>query len=177
MELERISQFLTGIGFTITRSLITEYFLPGIQVEGMTIRIDPDWLVSPGDILHDAGHVAVVPALFRPNLKTDVEASLKPLADEYCATHAFMIDDNGSEDTVWRGLLQCGEAEAQAWAYAAAMAAGVPPETIFHSNSYGGDGETIIAMMGCGRHYGVHGLMAAKMTTRKFPTMIKWLQS
>lgn len=144
----------------------------------MTLHVFTDTLMSPGDILHEAGHVAVVPSLFRDKIKGDAEASIRSHIDDYMNTHAFHSDDGlFTENEIMRGCLQCGEGEAMAWSYAAAFAAGIPPESVFHDNSYDGEGKSLIEMFSMGAHFGVHGLQAAKMTTvRTFPQMMRWFQ-
>lgn len=177
IELERIDAFLTNLGFRLVRKSVRQKTaVPGIHINtGMTLEIDLTRLLSPGDIFHEAGHVAIVPSLFRAKAKGDIEKSLHPLYERYCKLHQFMMCYK--EDPIGRAIIQASEVEAQAWSYAAAVAAAIPPESVFHAQAYNGGGETILAMMSIGRHYGVHGLQAAKMTTVKtYPTMLRWLQ-
>ncbi len=172
-HLKSIVRFLTDIGFVVEESSrSSEGFLPGILVYGMHLYIGPE--LSPGDLLHEAGHIAIVPKMFRSFLKGDVEGSLDKYANEYIKTH---FNPNCDEDPIIRGLLQCGEAEAIAWSYAAAIAAGIPPTSVFHSAAYDGEGESIIFALSMSAHPGINGLQAANMTTVKmFPKMKKWLQ-
>jgi hypothetical protein len=178
MVFDDIELFLNALGFTLRRvnRLDDQAAVPGIFIVGMTLLIEMEALASPGDILHEAGHVAITPELFRPYLRGDVEASIKDRAKAYFDTHPFMVNDV-EEDMVMRGLLQAGESEAQAWSYAAAVAAEVDPAVVFHANAYDGEGESLITMLSMAQHMGVHGLMAAKMTTKRtYPQMIRWLQ-
>jgi hypothetical protein len=177
-QLNVIDNFLTGLGFNLRRNSIGwRTFVPGIFVNGMTIMVDSDRLLSPGDIFHDAGHVATVPSMFRDRLRGNVGKSLVPVMRAYFRTHDLMLDDRGTEDPVCRGLLQCSEAEAIAWSYAAAVASGLPPESVFHPKAYDGEAATVQVMLSLGSHFGVHGLQAAKMTTvRTYPKMMLWLQ-
>lgn len=179
VQLDCISRFLAKLGFSVQRRCLTSRptFIPGIYVEGMTLLVDTDMLLSPGDILHDAGHVAITPSIFRPHMiGGDFSAALTPHASRYCDTHPF-IDDNGTEDPIYRALLQVGEHEAQAWSYAAVVASGIPPESVFHADGYEGRSEEIMLRMSIRRHFGINGLQAAKMTTvATFPAMIRWLQ-
>lgn len=179
MELDNIERFITDLGFRMVREnqQRTGLFVPGVYMDGMTVYVSLSELVSPGDIYHEVGHVAIIPAMFRPHVKGDVEKSLEHLTKDYLDTHPINIDDNGTEDMVCRGLLQASESEAQAWSYAAAIASGIPPESVFHKNAYDGEGDNSIIMLSHANHRGVHGLQAAKMTTKRtFPTMIRWLQ-
>lgn len=179
MEAQIVS-FLYSIGFTMVAERGINGFLPGIRIErNMTILYDRDLLSDPLDILHEAGHVAVVPALFRNGVAGDMEeAMMHGPAEEYIKTHPFIVsDENGVpiEDPVIRGLLQCGEAEAQAWSYAAAVAAGVASDEAFSRLDHFADVWLALKMHA---HPGINGLIASRMTTRDlFPKMNRWLQN
>lgn len=179
MELDIIERFLNELGFRMVyENQQRQTVIPGVHVEGMAIYVYRPALLSAGDVLHEAGHMAIVPAMFRPKISGDLEATLCPLASVYLATHRFIIDDDrGTEDMVSRGLLQVGESEAQAWSYAAAVASGLDPRSVFHDAAYNGGSADLLMMFGHNAHCGIHGLQAAKMTTvRSFPRMIRWLQ-
>ncbi|SFK58797.1 hypothetical protein SAMN02799626_04666 [Caulobacter sp. UNC279MFTsu5.1] len=56
----RIVAFLRQVGVPVeVASLDHETFLPGVAVAGGGLRVDPARLAWPGDLLHEAGHVAV----------------------------------------------------------------------------------------------------------------------
>lgn len=57
---ERIIAFLDGIGIAVEPEPPHEAIvLPGLGVCGTAIRVDPETPVWPGDLLHEAGHIAV----------------------------------------------------------------------------------------------------------------------
>lgn len=59
--LERIFVFLRGIGLSIHLGPVPSgSFLPGIQMVSGGLRVDPDALLYPGDLLHEAGHLALM---------------------------------------------------------------------------------------------------------------------
>ncbi len=59
--LDRIFAFLREIGFDIHLAELPEKtFLPGIQLVANGINVDIDALLYPGDLLHEAGHLAVM---------------------------------------------------------------------------------------------------------------------
>jgi GNAT superfamily N-acetyltransferase len=63
MVLDRIFSFLREIGFDIHLAELPEKtFLPGIQLVANGLNVDIDALLYPGDLLHEAGHLAVMPA-------------------------------------------------------------------------------------------------------------------
>ena len=60
--LHQITAFLQQIGLRVeTGPLPSPGFLPGIQMIRNGLRVDPDALLYPGDLLHEAGHLAVMP--------------------------------------------------------------------------------------------------------------------
>jgi hypothetical protein len=176
-DLDKIMVFLGDLGFTFQRTIKPRgaTFIPGIYTEAMTLHIDVTQL-TPGDILHEAGHVAIAPSMFRRHMVGNFD-TLQPITSEYCDTHPLIVDDSGAEDSIHRALLQCGEAEAIAWSYAAALAADIAPQSVFHPNGYDGQSESLLIMLQHKAHFGVHGLAAAKMTSRQiYPAMLRWLQ-
>lgn len=57
--LEEIVVFLTGIGIGVEPKRVLDSFLPGVTIENGVIVYDPARLDQPGDLLHEAGHIAV----------------------------------------------------------------------------------------------------------------------
>jgi hypothetical protein len=65
-ETARILDFLDAIGISVKITELAEAtFLPGMTVRGETLLLDPDRLTWPGDLLHEAGHIAVADPLLR----------------------------------------------------------------------------------------------------------------
>ena len=59
-ETARILDFLGEIGIRLEVTVLEEEtFLPGMTVRHGTLLMDPDRLAWPGDLLHEAGHIAV----------------------------------------------------------------------------------------------------------------------
>jgi hypothetical protein len=63
-----IISFLRGIGIGIAVEPLPDSFLPGLAVRDGGLVIDPDRLKWPGDLLHEAGHIAVTDPARRPGL-------------------------------------------------------------------------------------------------------------
>lgn len=124
-----IERFLTHIGVSVHKGrLAPDSFLPGVAVRAGGLVVDPDLLGSPGDILHEAGHVAVTPSRLRPHLNGDIDA---------CAAALIEDPDMGvSEDEA--KIIRHTETAAIAWSYAAALASGIAPESVFWGEGYGG---------------------------------------
>lgn len=73
---QTILDFLRQIGLVvIERSVPACAVLPGISIDHGAIVVDRSALLYPGDLLHEAGHLAVVPpqerAAFHENVGDD----------------------------------------------------------------------------------------------------------
>lgn len=157
----RILDFLRGIGLSITEAALPgDTFLPGIVIRDGGLVVDPDRLQWPGDLLHEAGHLSVLPPALRALASDD-------LADENDIPHA-------------------GEQEAMAWAWAAAQAIGLPPEVLMHEGGYHGQSATVLQMYAVGIVPGLRGLCESGMTAARgftpepgdvqYPRMLRWLR-
>ena len=68
---EIIFEFLNSVGIQIVeKKLSQDCFLPGISVLGSSALIDQAQLKHLGDILHEAGHIAVTEPKKRPLIGT-----------------------------------------------------------------------------------------------------------
>jgi hypothetical protein len=151
-----ILDFLESIGLPVRCERIeTSTVLPGIAVERGVLVLDPDRLTSPGDLLHEAGHLAVLGA-----------------ADRAAATADFGSDGGY-------------ELAAIAWSWAAASALGLEPRVVFHEQGYRGGSGALIENFNAGRFVGVpllewrgltvQGERAAQLGVEPFPAMLRWL--
>jgi hypothetical protein len=151
-----IAAFLEEIGLRIEWGDVPEAFLPGVQVVQGGLRIDRTRLEHPGDLLHEAGHLAGL---------TEAERQ-----------HAAPAVDPDP------GL----EMMAMAWSYAAAVKIGVPLEILFHPAGYKGWSPTLIENFAAGRYVGApllqyYGLacepkLAAERGIPPYPHMLRWLR-
>ena len=150
MPLTKITTFLDEIGIPVFWETIQEQtFLPGILLRNGTIVIDKAKLLYPGDILHEAGHLAVMPPRIRTNMTADL--GMNPIH-------------------------QGGELMAIAWSYAACMHMGIDPHIVFHEQGYKGGGKEIVENFKERRFFGVSTLAWQEMTYEKtFPRMRSWL--
>ncbi len=158
---EKSLQFLSLIGIEV---IITERneagFLPGLYIEDGKILVDKSSLSYPGDILHEAGHLAVVPYVERSTLSTTSIAS--------------------------RPNREAEEMMAIAWSYAACVHLEIDPSFVFHENGYKGGGATIINNFRLKQYFGLPMLQwtgmavdeknAALRDIKPFPYMIKWMR-
>jgi len=157
----KIVEFLTSIGIEVVPArLERECFLPGILIESGRLLFDEAQLTYPGDLLHEAGHLAVAPSAVRADLSGEV---IIPGAD-----------------------MSAVEVQATAWAYAALIHLELDPRLLFHEGGYAGKSEGLIFTFASGCYHGAHGLQSAGLTVtgevaRKlgiapYPNMIKWLR-
>jgi hypothetical protein len=65
---ERIAGFLARIGIPLKLEPAGDGLLPGLTVRDGGIVADPERLLYPGDLLHEAGHIAVTEPARRPVL-------------------------------------------------------------------------------------------------------------
>ena len=116
--IERIVGFLEAIGLPCRRSTIPDAtFLPGILVENGGLTYDPERLLYPGDLLHEAGHLAVMSPERRMRARPDV--------GKYAAEEMMAI----------------------AWSYAAVVHLDLDPSIVFHEHGYRGGSASIIQSM------------------------------
>src|SRR5260221_14580279 len=110
---KRIADFLAEIGLGIDcEEIKTETFLPGILVRNGRIVVDKEKLAFPGDLLHEAGHLALAPAAIRSTLSGEVAfpgVQMEPV-----------------------------ESSVMAWSYAATLFLEIDPKVVFHDAGYRG---------------------------------------
>lgn len=93
---ERLARFIHDIGLRIEPArLEAASFLPGILVRDGAILVDEAQLAWPGDLLHEAGHLAVSPPDVRaalPAVGDDPAEEMAALAWSYAAARHLGID-------------------------------------------------------------------------------------
>ncbi len=161
-----IFDFIVRIGLSIAETTLPgDTFLPGLALRDGGLLVDPDRLRWPGDLLHEAGHLAVLP----PELR------------------GFANDDapNATEEP------NAGELEAMAWAYAAAVELALPLDVLIHEGGYHGKSRDLLQMYAFGVYPGLQGLCAIGMTAApgfttnggsdmvavRYPAMARWLRA
>lgn len=158
---EIVTGFLKDIGITVIEGPVSgDSFLPGVRIANGMIVHDIASLRWPGDLLHEAGHIATMPSALRHLLNDALQESIS-------APHA-------------------GEVEATAWAYAAIVHLGLPPSVLFHDEGYDGRSASLILTYTHGVYPGCFGLSQAGMTLlgdeadaaaiAPYPNMHQWLR-
>jgi hypothetical protein len=147
----RIVSFLVEIGMAVCEETLPgPTFLPGVTIRRGALVIDEARLLYPGDILHEAGHLAVLTPAARAAVDGDVG------------------DDGGMEMA------------AIAWSYAAALHIGIDPSVVFHAGGYRNGSASLLENFAAGRYVGLPILQWVGMTAasgaRPFPSMQRWLR-
>lgn len=140
----------------ILAEVSTTTFLPGIDIRDGVLIVDEVKLKYPGDLLHEAGHLAML---------TPAQRVL---------VHSDAGDSGGMEMA------------AIAWSYAAALHLGIPPEVVFHKDGYRGGAGAILENFAAGRFIGVPllewagltatGKRAQALGVEPYPAMLQWLR-
>ena len=69
--IEKIVTFLQSIDIMVVeQELSNDTFLPGLSIYGNSILMDLEKLKYPGDLLHEAGHIAITEEKIRPLIGT-----------------------------------------------------------------------------------------------------------
>jgi hypothetical protein len=91
---DRIIAFVRGIGIPVTEDVVAgDSFLPAVTVTGGGVVVDRARLQWPGDILHEAGHLAVLePAARSGEVPDDSALELAAMAWSYAAAIELGID-------------------------------------------------------------------------------------
>ncbi|GAA3756446.1 hypothetical protein [Flavobacterium ginsengiterrae] len=160
IEVKKVLQFLEEIGIEVIEKQFQSSFLPGLDLGSNCIYIDYDNLLYPGDILHEAGHLAVTPFQERKLVGTDQISSEWPT--------------------------QGDEIAAILWSYAALHHLQLPLEFVFHPNGYKNASKWYISNFSSGNYIGLPLLewmglclgneKAEKEKKSPFPAMQKWLR-
>ncbi|MCW8329690.1 hypothetical protein MD588_12810 [Photobacterium sp. SDRW27] len=152
-----IMSFLNNIGLSIEYTLLDEKtFCSGISLKEGRLYIDRGKLFSPGELLYQAGKIAVSPSVDRAKL------------------NGHILHE------------PCDDMMVIAWCWAALKHLNLTSDVIFATSRYGDSSCEIIEKFSTGRSIGVPLLQWAGMTnepTRNlndnmvvFPAMIKWLR-
>jgi hypothetical protein len=152
-----IAAFLNQIGLPVEIGEIRQpTFLPGILTGAGILRVDPNKLSWPGDLLHEAGHLALLTELERKQVTGDV-------------------GDSGGN-----------ELGAIAWSYAAALHLQLHPSVVFHEHGYRGGSESMLQNFAAGRYIGLPMLQwrglaldeksAHALGVEPYPHMLRWLR-
>lgn len=153
----RTIAFLEAIGLVVRSGTVPDKsILPGIEIQDGGLIVDEERLLYPGDLLHEAGHLAVLTKEQRAKQGPDTG------------------DDMGNE------------IGAMCWSYAAAIHIQIDPALVFHPHGYRGASEWHLENFREGRYVGLFllqwmGLTADEQHAKElgvapYPNMLRWLR-
>ncbi len=153
----KIAMFLREIGLQARAGCIEgETALPGIDINCGVLIIDEAKMTWPGDLLHEAGHLAVAHPEKRAAFHHDV------------------------------GNDPAEEMMAIAWSYAAALKLKIDPAAVFHEGGYRGGSQAILDAFTRTGGFAVPMLdytgmacepkRAAERGVKPYPHMLNWLR-
>ena len=159
-DLQKICDFLAEIGIVVRQETISEdTLLPGILLDRGELIVDQQKLKYVGDLLHEAGHVAVVASEDRTGLSGRLSRTKEEAKGE--------------------------EMMAIAWSWAAAKHLDIAPEVVFH-DAFKAGGANLRENFGSGHYFGVPLLQWRGLTWEShqaqqrgvagYPAMIKWMR-
>ncbi|WP_018621177.1 hypothetical protein [Spirosoma luteum] len=154
--LDQIYAFLAEIGIPVSETTLSQStFVPGILIDQGRLLVDPAKLLYPGNLLHEAGHIAVTLPAERWSLYEDV--------------------------TLGRPDKQGDELAVILWTYAACQQIGIPAAVVFHPAGYKGDSEWLLGLFAQETYVGLPLLVWMGMTLDQtvaggFPQMTSWLR-
>ena len=152
--LARIIDFIRSLGIeVIEREMHRTTLVPGIDLQRGGLIVDETRMCKPADLLHEAAHIALKPAIERAALDGTITGSP---ADEMSAI---------------------------AWTWAATKHLQIDPAEVFHEEVISGNGPTLLENFSEGRYIGVPMLRYWRMTLERadetsdvepYPHMIRW---
>lgn len=157
----KTAAFLNAIGLptTLVDTLEQEGFLPGVWIHHGTLHFTTKAQV--GDLLHDAGHLAVIPSSFRSMMHGNLYNSLRQILSSTSA-----LDP---EDPTAIAVMQADDLSATAWGWACGIHLGIDPKLVIPAESYGNSGDEIRGMLTHNRYLGIHGLQRSGFCSARAP--------
>jgi hypothetical protein len=161
-EIQKICTFFDEIGIKWAQCTLSDEptFLPGIKIDQGCLQFDLEKLKYPGDLLHEAGHLAAETPERRAVMSDNVDENQDPAASL--------------------------ELAAVLWSYAALRYLNLPVEFVFHQEGYKGEADWLIEQFAQGSYLGLPLLQwmglcydernAVSNNQAPFPHMIKWLR-
>jgi hypothetical protein len=161
-EIQKICTFFDEIGINWKICTLSDEptFLPGIKIDQGCLQFDLEKLKYPGDLLHEAGHLAAETPERRAVMSDNVDENQEPAASL--------------------------ELAAVLWSYAALRYLNLPVEFVFHQEGYKGEADWLIEQFAQGSYLGLPLLQwmglcydernAVSNNQAPFPHMIKWLR-
>lgn len=175
---EMVANFLRSIGLSVQVVPGAKGFVDKIALVDGAIHVDPECRASA--LLHEAGHLAIVPSQFRHLLSGNMYAGTKQMFQEL--EQMNLEPDNPLE----RAMMQIGDTEATSWAWAAGKSLGLPDKMIIQNDEYDGDGSILRMQLNARSYLGINGMAQAGFCNVRpnpyrprpvYPELAFWLQA
>lgn len=154
--IDQICDFLDRIG--IRYAFVDDLdgtFLPGLAIANGTLKVDKAKLTYPGDLLHEAGHIA----LTEPDKRDTLDQSV--------------LDAQAPHEGEEIGVIL--------WTYFAAKEIGLAPDVVFHAGGYKEGSQWLIDQFDGGTFIGLPLLVwmnvAENPVPGEVPRIKSWLRS
>lgn len=150
--LTTVASFLNDIGLEarMVDQLGAPSFLKDVCIDHGTLQFTENALV--GDLLHDAGHLAVIPARFRIQMHGNLYKSFREILKN--------LDHMDPEDPEAVALLNGDDLAATAWGWACGRHLDIDPQVIITPESFGHEGDHIRRMLSMNSYFGIQALQA-----------------
>ena len=150
---QKILNFLQAIAIPVRKmDLAEDTFLPGIKIDKGCLLYDEEKMIYPGDLLHEAGHIALMTPDERKTIVGDVKAYRTPAQDD--------------------------ELGVMLWSFAASKHIGIPSSMVFHRGGYHGQADFLVQEFESGIYRGLPLLAWMGLCDpAQFPYMKSWIRT
>lgn len=175
---ERVVQFLLNVGLEVRLSPSARGFIDGVAIVDGALLVDSRARAS--GLLHEAGHLAIIPNRFRSYLSGNISSGIKRIFSELDALQL------SPDDHLERALINTGDPEATAWAWAVGKQLNIPEDLIIQDDEYEGGGEWVRSALAANCYIGINGLSHAGFCVVRhnpylpcpvYPDLAYWLQT
>lgn len=176
--LQSTVDFLTTIDLPWRWSPGASGFTEGVDIVDGTLLVCPT--ARPSALLHEAGHLAILPGQFRPLAQRNVSGVIDVMMES--------MDFSDPDAALPRAALHCSDPEATAWAWAAGRAIGLADDEIIMDDEYDHEGPFVRLSLQMNAYSGINGLshagfcvirpgqLAVVRNLPAFPQLAFWLQ-
>ena len=173
---EKVVSFLNDIGIPTSIVPYAKGFIDEVEIQDGQLLVTQNGKAS--NILHEAGHLAIVPSRFRSYLNGNISHGITRAFNEIESFEGY------AESSEYRKLLQTGDVEATAWAWAAGKYLNLPEDEIIRDSEYGGTGDEVRLCLSMRAYAGINGLANADFCNIRirvpdmpvYPNLAFWLQ-
>mgnify|MGYP003429519431 FL=1 len=174
---QKVMDFLNEAGLPVSVVPGATGFVEDIALAKGSVQVDPKCL--PSVMLHEAGHLAVIPSRYRHMMSGNLYKSMRQIFE--IAEMNYMDPD----DSLTRALLQSSDPEVTAWAWALGKHLSIPEKLIILDSQYDNTGKEIRLQIKARCYAGINGLSHGGFCVTRanpyrplpvYPELAFWLQ-